>query len=273
MLGDRPKIGLVLGSGSARGLAHIGVIQVLEENRIPVDLIVGCSIGAMVGGIYAAGAKINMLDRLIDSMDTSLLFDVRIPRMGFMEGKKIHYFLELMTKNKTFSDLDIPFFTVATDLISGEAVVFRDGPVADAIRASISIPGVFQPVHLDKMILVDGAVANRLPIDVAKDEGADIIIAVEVNYTHAREIIINTAMDVIMTSLDIMQKPQFDLMSQKADILIKPEVGHYASKDFNKSGELVTLGRQAAEAQLDAIKRVMAGFSPGTYSLKLPAED
>ncbi len=261
MLGDRPKIGLVLGSGSARGLAHIGVIQVLEENQIPIDVIVGCSMGAMVGGIYAAGAKINMLDRLIECMDTSLLFDVRFPRMGFMEGKKIHYFLELMTKNKTFADLEIPFITVATDLISGEAVVFREGPVADAIRASISIPGVFQPVHLDKMVLVDGAVANRLPIDVAREEGADIVIAVEVNYTHAREIVINTAMDVIMTSLDIMQKPQFDLISQQADILIKPEVGHYASRDFNKSSELVALGRQAAEAHLEAIKQKLAGFS------------
>lgn len=261
MQGDRPKIGLVLGSGSARGLAHIGVIQVMEENEIPIDFIVGCSIGAMVGGIYAAGAKINMLDRLIEYMDTSLLFDVRFPRMGFMEGKKIHYFLELMTKNKTFADLDIPLITVATDLISGEAVVFKEGPVAEAIRASISIPGVFQPVHMDKMILVDGAVANRLPIDVAQEQGADIIIAVEVNYTHSREIIINTAMDVIMTSLDIMQKPQFDLIAEQADILIKPEVGHYASKDFNKSRELVALGRQAAEAHLEAIKQKIASFS------------
>ncbi|MEN6389223.1 MAG: patatin-like phospholipase family protein [Syntrophomonas sp.] len=264
MQGDRPKIGLVLGSGSARGLAHIGVIQVLEENNIPIDLIVGCSMGAMVGGIYAAGAKINMLDRLIECMDTSLLFDVRFPRMGFMEGKKIHYFLELLTKKKTFADLEIPFITVATDLISGEAVVFKEGVVADAIRASISIPGVFQPVHLDKMILVDGAVANRLPIDVAQDEGADIVIAVEVNYTHAREVVINTAMDVILTSLDIMQKPQFDMISQQADVLIKPEVGHFASRDFNKSGELVALGRQATEAHIETIKRKIEVFSPAT---------
>lgn len=264
MQGVRPKIGLVLGSGSARGLAHIGVIQVLEENDIPLDLIVGCSMGAMVGGIYAAGAKITMLDRLIEYMDTRLLFDLRFPRMGFIEGKKIHYFLELMTKNKTFADLDIPFATVATDLISGEVVVFQEGPVANAIRASISIPGVFQPVRLDNMVLVDGAVANRLPIDVAQEQGADLVIAVEVNYTHAREIAINSAMDVIMTSLDIMQKPQFDLISQQADILIKPEVGHYSSKDFDKARELVALGRQAAEAQIGAIKQKITSLLTAT---------
>lgn len=258
MADKKPKVGLVLGAGSARGLAHIGAIQVLEENQIPIDFIVGCSIGAMVGGIYAAGAKIHMLDKMIEAMDTSLLFDLRIPRLGFMEGRKVHYFLDLLTKQKTFADLDVPLIAVATDLISGESVVLQEGPVADAIRASISIPGVFNPVPKDNMILVDGAVANRLPVDVALKQGADMVIAVEVNYTHAREVVITNAMDVILTSLDIMQRPQFEIVSSQADVLIKPEVGHFSSRDFNKSRQLVELGRSATEAKLGDIKQKLA---------------
>ncbi|HWP98513.1 MAG TPA: patatin-like phospholipase family protein [Syntrophomonadaceae bacterium] len=257
MEATRPRVGLVLGAGSARGLAHIGVIQVLEENHIPFDFIVGCSIGAMVGGIYAAGADITLLDKMIECMDTSLLFDFRLPRMGFMEGKRLQYFLDLMTKNKAFADLQIPLIAVATDLISGQRVLIEEGSVSEAIRASISIPGVFRPVLRDGMVLVDGAVTDRLPVEVARSRGADIIIAVEVNYTHAREVVINNAMDVILTSLDIMQKPQFDLISKQADILIKPEVGHFSSRDFNKSRLLVDLGRSATEAKLDELRQII----------------
>lgn len=256
---ERPRVGLVLGSGSARGLAHIGVIQVLEENHIPFDFIVGSSIGAMVGGIYAAGADIKMLDKMMECMDTSILLDFRLPGMGFVEGNRIKYFLDLMTKNKRFSDLRLPLIAVATDLISGERVLMEEGPVSDAIRASISIPGVFQPVVRDGMVLVDGAVADRLPVEVARERGAEIIIAVEVNYTHAREIVINNTMDVILTSLDIIQKPQFEMVSQQADILIKPEVGHFSSRDFNKSRLLVDLGRRAAEGRLQELQRLILG--------------
>jgi len=257
MQGRRPRIGLVLGAGSARGLAHIGVIQVLEEHRIPFDFIVGSSIGAMVGGIYSAGADIKMLDKMLEIMDTNILFDFRLPRLGFIEGKRIKYFLDLMTKNKTFNELKIPLVAVATDLISGESVLLEEGLVSEAIRASISIPGIFKPVKRDNMILVDGAVANRLPVGVALDRGAEVVIAVEVNFTHAWEITIKNALDVILTSLDIMQKPQFEIVSRQADILIKPEVGHFSSRDFDKSRQLVDLGRAAAEAKIEEIKRII----------------
>ncbi len=260
MSGEKPKIGLVLGAGSARGLAHIGVIQVLEEHNIPFDFIIGSSMGAMVGAIYSAGADIKMLDKMLEIMDTSMFFDFRVPRLGFIEGKRIKYFLDLMTKNKSFEDLNIPLVAIATDLISGESVLLDEGLVADAVRASISIPGIFKPVKRDDMILVDGAVANRLPIEVARDKGAQIVIAVEVNYTHSWDYTINNALDVILASLDIMQKPQFELISKKADILIKPEVGHFSPRDFDKSRQLVDLGRAAAEAKIEDIQKMIERF-------------
>ncbi|MEN6325248.1 MAG: patatin-like phospholipase family protein [Syntrophomonas sp.] len=257
----RPQIALVLGAGSARGLAHIGVLQVLKENDISFDFIVGSSMGAMVGGIYAAGADIKMLDRMIEHMDTSLLFDIHVPRMGFIAGKRITSFLNLVTKNKNFNELDFPLLATATDLISGQRIVLEEGSVADAIRASISIPGVFTPVKRDGMILVDGAVADRLPVEVARCRGADLVIAVDVTFSEGKQTVIKNAMDVILTALDIMGKQQFDLVHPQSDILIQPRVNTYSPRDFEKSREIVDLGREAAEEKLDEIRNKISGFT------------
>ncbi len=253
MIDNRPEVALVLGAGSARGLAHIGVLQVLAENNIPLDLVVGSSMGAMVAGIYACGADLKMLDRMIEYMNTNILYDIRVPRMGFIAGKKITTFLELLTKNKNFEELDFPLAVVATDLISGEKIVIEEGSVAEAIRASISIPGVFHPVRKDGQVLVDGAVTDRLPVQVAIDRGYEMIIAVDVTYCPGKIPVINNSIDVILTSLDIMQKPHFDYVSKLASILIQPAVGGYSSQDFDCSRELVDLGREAALEKLPEI--------------------
>lgn len=257
----RPKIGLVLGAGSARGLAHIGVLQVFEENNIPFDFMVGCSMGAMVGGIYASGTNLKMLDKMVETMNHNLFFDVHVPRFGFIAGKKISMFLKLMTKKQEFSNLIIPLSVVATDLITGQRVVIEEGYVAEAIRASISIPGVFNPLVKDDMVLVDGAVTDRLPISVAREKGADIIIAVDVTFGENREVVIKNTLDVIMVSLDIMQKQQFDLISSDADILIQPKVSSYSPRDFSSSRELIDLGREAALENLPEIDQIINRFS------------
>ncbi len=247
------KVGLVLGAGSARGLAHIGVLQVLNENNIPVDLIVGCSMGAMVGGIYSCGTDLKMLDKMVEHMDTSVFFDLQVPRMGLVADKKISTLLRLLTKNKTFNDINIPLSIVATDLLTGRRIIIEDGVVAEAIRASISIPGIFSPIIKDEMILVDGAVVDRLPIEVARDKGAKIIIAADVSFASGKKVKIKNTLDVIMTSLDIMQRQQFDLIKDQAEVLIQPEVGDFSSRDFEKSRELVDLGRSATEKKIDEI--------------------
>jgi len=264
-LQDRPQIALVLGAGSARGLAHIGVLQVFEENHIPFDFIVGSSMGAMVGGIYACGADMKMLGRMLAHLDSRLFFDVQLPRMGFISGKRIKELLNLLTKKKSFEETSIPLLVVATDLLTGQEVVLEEGSITEAIRASISIPGIFHPVKRNEMILVDGAVINRLPIEVARSRGADLVIAVDVTFGEGRMVSINNTMDVILTAIDIMQKMQFDLIYDKADILIQPAVGGFASKDFEKSQEIIQLGRQAAEAKLDEIKTVLGGWPDGPF--------
>jgi len=265
---DRPRIALVLGAGSARGLAHIGVLQVLEENSIPIDLIAGCSMGAMVGAIYACGADMHMLGRMIGNMDTRLFFDVQLPRMGFISGKRIKELLNLLTKRKEFHDTKVPLVVVATDLITGKEVVIEEGSITEAVRASISIPGIFHPVKWGDMILVDGAVVDRLPIEVARSRGADIIIAVDVTFGEGKKVKINNTMDVILTSIDIMQKMQFDLIHYKADILIQPAVSSFASHDFDKSQELIELGRQAALEKIDEIKDKIKNYEFAAQSNK-----
>lgn len=256
----QPVVGLVLGAGSARGLAHIGVLQVLKEEEIDIDFIVGSSMGAMVGAIYTSGADLYMLEKMLDCMNTNLMLDVQVPRFGFVAGKRIDSFITLLTKNKSFDQLDPPLIAVATDLISGERVIFEQGPVVEAVRASISIPGVFTPVRKDDMVLVDGAVIDRLPVEVARDRGADIIIAVDVTFGPDKKVTIKNTIDVIMTSLDIMQKYHFDLCGSQADILIQPAVGNFASRDFENAKEIINLGRTATLDKVQEIKQKISDF-------------
>ncbi len=249
----RPKIALVLGAGSARGLAHIGVLQVLLENNIPFDCIVGSSMGAMVGGLYACGTDLYMLDKMIEYIDTSIFFDIQIPRMGFIADKKVKTLLNLLTKKKNFKDVSIPLSVVATDLLEGKRVVLEEGSVAEAIRASISIPGIFTPVKRDGMVLVDGAVVDRLPVEVARARGAKVVLAVDVTFCAEKKASVKNALDVIMTSLDIMQRQQFDLIRDKIDVIIQPKVGDFSPRDFERSREIVDLGRLAAEEKIEEI--------------------
>ncbi len=264
MTDTKPVIALVLGAGSARGLAHIGVIQVLLEEDIPFDFIVGSSMGAMVGAIYASGADIYLFDKMMEYMNTGIMLDVQLPRFGFVAGKRINSFITLLTKNKSFHELQPPVMVVATDLISGQRIVFDEGPVAEAVRASISIPGVLTPVRKDGMVLVDGAVIDRLPVEVAKARGADIVIAVDVTFGPDRKVTIKNTMDVIMTALDIMQKYHFDSIGPQADILIQPAVGHIASRDFERSREAVDIGRMATLEKVAEMKEKIKNFSSKT---------
>ncbi|HPF20531.1 MAG TPA: patatin-like phospholipase family protein [Syntrophomonas sp.] len=260
MENSKPVVGLVLGAGSARGLAHIGVLQVFREKGIKVDFIVGSSMGAMVGAIYASGADLYMLEKMLECMNPNLMIDVQVPRYGFVAGKRIDAFLTLLTKNKSFDQLDPPVVAVATDLITGARVVLDQGSVREAVRASISIPGVFTPVRKEGMVLVDGAVIDRLPVEVAKDRGADIIIAVDVTFGPDKKVTIKNTLDVIMTSLDIMQKYHFSLIGSQANVLIQPAVGNFASRDFECSKDIIALGRAAALAKVEEIKQLTDSF-------------
>jgi NTE family protein len=177
------KIGLALGGGSARGLAHIGVLQALEKKGIKVDFIAGSSIGSLIGGVYASGLPLYAMERL--ALETTRkkmnrLMDFAIPWSGFISGKKVREFIWTLVGGRKIESLGIPFAAVATDLDTGMEVVLRKGPLAEAIRASVSIPGIFAPVKLGGNILVDGDLSNPVPVSVLRRMGADYIIAVNV---------------------------------------------------------------------------------------------
>ncbi|HHY27339.1 MAG TPA: patatin family protein [Desulfitobacterium dehalogenans] len=246
--------GLVLGAGGARGLAHLGFLQVLEEESLKVDYIVGCSIGAVFGALWAAGTDLYRLEQLITYQGFSkMLLDLSVSRDGLIKGEKILEAMRLLTKNLTFEELKTPLAIVATDIETGEGIVFREGSIAHAVRASISIPGVFKPYPYQGRLFVDGAVKNRLPIQVVKDMGAEKVLAVDVKKGLSTKL--NTAMDVMLQALEILEEEAFSTQKEKADILIQPEVGHIGVLQFDLAAEAIALGRTAAKSKLFEIVR------------------
>jgi len=188
----KKKIALVLGSGAARGLAHIGVLKVLEEKNITVDIVVGSSMGALVGGAYAAGLSANEMEEIACETNwlrvAKLFFPSRLQREGLIDGRRIEEFLIALVGEQKIEDLKIPFAAVATDIWTGEEIVLRSGSLVKAIRASTSFPFLFSPIKINGRFLVDGGVVNPLPVNVARDLGADIVIAVRSTPTIDRQI-------------------------------------------------------------------------------------
>ena len=213
------KFGLALGSGSARGLAHVGVIQVLEAYGIPIDMIAGTSIGSVIGSLYASGASIEELEKAALSMKISKtlsLLDLALPHSGFIRGDRAEEILnKIALEDKTFDDLNIPFSAVATIIENGTEVVINQGKVIDAVRASISIPGIFTPVKYQDYYLVDGGLVNPVPVDVVKSMGADIIIAVSLAKIKSRTITLDMdkATDNIKEIKVKSKDPKIDLKS------------------------------------------------------------
>lgn len=179
-----PRIGLALGSGSARGLAHLGVLRAVAEAGLTVDCIAGSSIGALVGAVAAAG-QIGALEATFQTFDwrrTLSFFDMVLPRSGLIDGAKVSALVRDHVPTARIEDLPTPFAAIATDIVSGEEIVIRSGDVIDAVRASISVPGIFTPMRTDGRILVDGGLCNPVPVSVVRDMGADLVIAVDLNH-------------------------------------------------------------------------------------------
>ena len=178
------KVGLALGSGSARGWAHIGVIRAIAEAGIHVDYVAGTSIGALVGAVYASGGIETLEDVVLqfDWKQVAFFFDVVLPKSGLIDGKRVSAFIRSHVKKSNIEDLPIPFCSVATDLSTGNEVVVKEGDIIEAIRASIAVPGIFTPFKKDGKILVDGGLVNPVPVSVAREMGADFVIAVDLNH-------------------------------------------------------------------------------------------
>jgi NTE family protein len=271
----RKKIGLALSGGAARGLAHVGVIEVLHEEGIPIDMIAGTSAGAVMGAIYAWNKDINkMKEYALDTKWKKMapLIDPSFPRTGFIKGRKIKNLLSTFVGgNIKFSDLKIPFACVATDIDTGEEIVINSGSVPEALRASISIPGIFTLVKHEGRYLVDGGLTTPVPVDLVKQMGADFIIAVNVNpdvvgrmsNTSLRRVEARkepNIFQVIMQSIYITTYSLARNNLENADIVIEPSVAHIGAGDFQKAREFINLGTQAAKRAIPEIKKKIANL-------------
>ncbi len=252
----RPVIGLALGSGGARGMAHIGVLSSLEKQGIHVDMIAGSSIGALVGSFYAAGQDVEKMKKLALVFRRKYYADYTLPKIGLLKGNRILQLIHTFTYGKKFEELRMPLAVVACDLETGEKVVFKKGSVSQAVRASISIPGVFVPHEMGGRQLVDGAVVDRIPVSVLKDMGADLIIASDVSRVKKTEKASRLS-DVIMQSLDILQNELVRHQTIHADVMIRPRLETFSSSAFTQVQEMIEAGELAADQLTGKLKDVI----------------
>ncbi len=253
MVLPRPKVGLALGSGGARGLAHIGVLKVIQREGIPVDVIAGSSMGSLVGCLYAAELDWEMVEGLAVHLPRKRWLDLTVPRRGFVRGERVREMIRLLTRGRSLEELPIPMGVVATDLNRGEQVVFQTGPVDLAVRASISIPGIFAPVQWQGRTLVDGGVMDRVPVSVVKEMGAGVILAVDV-VPRATTVCIENIFDVIVQTLSVMEREILNQRWVEADVLIHPDLTDISPTAFTDVEECIRLGEEAARLQIDRIK-------------------
>lgn len=257
-----PKVGLVLGSGGLRGLAHVGVLSVLEENNIKIDMVAGCSIGSLIGALICAGHDSTTIMKIAGAMGRKSWIEFVADKLGFVTSEKIHEIIAILTQKRAIEELDVPFAAVATDLKLGKERVFISGSTADAVCASVSVPGLFVPYVYEGHQMVDGALVNPTPVNVAKKMGADIIIAVDLAYVSSIEEV-NNVFDVILRSLDIMEKGlhHYNGLEDSCDILIRPELEDCKVTDFQKIEECYEAGRLAAITALPDIKNALLNYS------------
>jgi len=256
----KPIVALVLGGGAARGFAHIGVLRVLEQEKIPIDMIIGTSVGSLIGALYAANPNSLDLEWTAFKIEKDDIFDFSLlsVKWGMVKGERIEAFIIKKIGNKNIEQLKIPFAAVATYIYTGEKIVLDKGSVAKAVHASSAIPGVFAPVVHQGKFLVDGGVVENLPVDTARAKGADIIIAVDIGKSVYNPNI-SSVFDVILQSVNIMGYEINKSKVKNADVLIEPNVGNIGITDFSQKKALIEAGVIAAKKAIPRIKQLMGG--------------
>ena len=303
---ERPRIGLVLSGGGARGAAHVGVLRVLEELRVPVDYIAGTSMGSIIGGLYASGMTPDQIEVALQEMDWDGVFNDRPPRIerpfrrkrdddlylvrgrpgfnhgklmfpsGAIQGQKFDLALrQLVTHVSTVSEFDelpIPFRAVASDIGTGKPVVLGSGDLAMAMRASMAVPGAFAATEIDGQLLVDGGITNNLPINVVRDMGADIVIAVDISTPLSPPENVRNMLQITGQLTSIMTRTNAELQIATLadhDVLIIPDLGDISSGDFNRAVEAIATGRVAAEAKQARLAQL--GVTPAEFGAHVAA--
>jgi NTE family protein len=256
-----PRVALVLGGGSAKGFAHVGVIRVLEQEKIPVHMIVGTSVGSLIGGIYAANPDSFQLEWAAFRIDRNEILDLSIvnSKWGPVQGARLEAFVDRTIKVKRVEETKIPFYPVATDINTGETVTLEKGSLAKAVRASSAIPGIFVPVTFGSRMLVDGGVTNNIPCDIARNKGANIVIAVNI-MKDVKNDDITSVIDVIGQSASIMMHENSKAKLQYADVVIEPDTKGVSMFDFSQKKVLMEAGMKAARKALPGIRRLLSQY-------------
>jgi len=256
----KPKIAFALGGGAARGFAHIGVIKVLESHGIVADYVVGTSAGAVVGSLYAGGFDPYAMQKIAQQLDESIFADWTLGGRGILKGEALQDFINQHLKNRSLDKLNKPFAAVATDLKSGERVVFRSGDTGMAVRASAAVPGVFQPTQFRGKSYVDGGLTSPIPVQAAREMGADIVIAVDIS-AHAEGQPVDSMSSILWQTTTIMGSVIGKTELASADVVIRPNLPYVKSWDFKARNDAMLEGERAAQAALPAIRQKLGNLA------------
>jgi NTE family protein len=256
-LSKRPKkIGLALSGGATLGAAHIGVLKVLEREGIRPSYVAGTSAGALIGAAYCAGVPLDEISQLFTKLDWSALIKFSIKRtLSFFDTQPMEELLIKKIGDCNFSDLEIPFSAIACDIVTGEKVVLDRGPLAQSIRASAAIPGLFSPIEIDGRLLVDGGIVDNLPINQLKLMGADFTIASDVSKRGTNSKRPGNPFEIVLSSIYVMQERAALVSQDECDCYIRPQVSQYSSWGFDTSEKVLEAGIIAAEAVLPKLTR------------------
>ncbi len=262
----RPVVGLALGGGMARGCAHVGVLRVLEKHQIPVDLIAGTSVGSLIGGAYAAGLTPDQIEQLALNIQWSDLGRMTISKLGFYDSRRTEDYVRRKFPLSAFEKTRLPFGAVACDIQTGKMVVFTEGDMALAIRASCAMPIYYTPVMVNGRMMVDGGLVGHIPASVARMMGADIVIAVDVNSQHLPIPQPTHLFTVMAQALSIMGRTAVSYIYTDADIVIRPQIEHIRPDDLSRAAEMITLGEQAAERVIRKVQQLIVPRKQGFIS-------
>jgi NTE family protein len=255
------KIGLALGGGAARGFAHIGVLKVLEEQSVRVHCVAGTSAGSLIGSLFCAGLSWRELSELARDINWRDLVSPTWPTLGVVNPDKLEKTLNRVLQGRTFGELSIPFRAVAVDIETGEEVVLASGSVARAVRASCSIPGIFEPTEIAGRLLVDGGLLNNVPTDVLKEMGAEVLIGVDLNADRLTRHRPENLLEVFYRSLHILIHNGAQKARRVADIMVEPPLEGFAYHDLSRSDQLIERGERAMAAQMPKLRgRLVAGL-------------
>jgi len=259
VIAEKPTVALVLGGGAAKGFAHVGVIKALESHDIEPDMVIGTSAGSVVAALFAAGYSGFDLQRISLSMDETTVRDWILPNRGFIRGDALQNFINEAVQNRAIQQLNRKLAVVATDLQTGEPMVFQSGNTGMAVRASSSVPGIFRPVKIGSREFVDGGLVSPVPVKVARNLGADIVIAVNISEV-PRQSKVEDTVDILLQTFTIMGHVIASQELADADVVITPDISELKSTSFDSRNFAIIEGEKAGLAAVSAIKQKIEEF-------------